>query len=193
MNAIIRRGFTIVELMVVIVVIVILALITAVVFTSVREQAEDTKVADAAVKVADALQLFSAKYGHAPKGGYGSTTAITGNECADGSNGFATSGVYACTVEDSLAASGYLPQGYMAALPKNTLYNPASTKNLSIMVYIVTVSGKSKAMVFYTMRAASEEDTTKFNNQLTQCGYNPSGTISQRDAWGMRNGICVSL
>lgn len=188
-----RAGFTIVELLIAVAVILILAVIVVVMYDGMQERANDTKLRDATVKVASAIQLFTAKYDHPPRGGFGSTTAISGNECADGENGFIASQEYLCSVEDTLVASGYLPQGFIASLPKNTVYNPTSTTNLSIMVHLQTVSSKQKAMVFHAMEAPSSADTATFNAELTKCGIDPGGTVPQRDSWGMRNGLCVDL
>ena len=188
-----RAGFTIVELLIVVAVIVILATIVAVMYDGAQERASDTKLRDAAVKVASAVQLFTAKYDHAPRGGEGASSVLSGSECANGSGGFIVSGQYTCTLEDTLVASGYIPQGFVAGLPKNTRYSPSSTRNLSLMVYYRTVGTKQKAMVFHAMEAPNSGDTTKFNAEMTKCGYTVGGTIDARDTYGMRNGICVDL
>lgn len=189
-----KQGFTVVELVVVIAVIAILATIVSVMYVTVQGQARDTQLRDAARKVVDAIQLFNSRYQHFPAGGSGSNSAIGSNsECADGANGWFAKGTYGasgCTVEDTLVASGYLPTGFSAKLPKNKLFNPTSTNNLSLMVY---KSGTDKVMVFYTMEDQSDADRTQFNAELTKCGYNPAGTVSQRDSWGMRGGICADL
>lgn len=194
MKQTLRQGFTIVELVVVIAVIAILATIVSMMYVTVQEQARDTQLRDAARKVVDAIQLFNSRYQHFPAGGSGSNSAIGSNsECADGANGWFAKGTYGasgCTVEDTLVASGYLPTGFSAKLPKNKLFNPTSTNNLSLMVY---KSGTDKVMVFYTLEAATSEDTAAFNTQLTRCGYAPAGPIKQRDSWGMRGGICADL
>ena len=190
-----RRGFTLVELVIVVAVIAILATIVSVMYVNVQEQARDTKLRDAASKVAGAIQLFYSKYERMPRGGSGSTAAIgSGTECADGANGWfakGTHGASGCTVEDTLVASGYLPVGFSDSLPKNTLYLPTSTPNLSIMIYTPPAAGK--VMVFYTLEAATSKDTAAFNTQLTRCGYTPADPISQRDSYGMRGGVCADL
>lgn len=188
-----RAGFTIVELLIAVAVIIILATVVVVMYDGIQERAGDTKLRDAAVKVGSAVQLFSAKYERNPRGGIGSSSTITGTECANGSGGFVVSQEYTCTLEDTLVASGYLPAGFIAGLPKNTRFNTASTRNLSVMAYFVTVSSKPKVMVFHAMEAPSSSDTAKFNAELTKCGYNPAGTVAQRDTNGMRNGLCVDL
>ena len=187
-----RRGFTLVELVIVVAVIAILATIVSVMYVKVQEQARDTKLRDAASKVAGAIQLFYSKYERMPRGGSGSTAAIgSGTECAGGANGFFAKTVYTCSIEDTLVASGYLPVGFSDTLPKNTLYAPTSSLNLSLMVEIPPTAGK--VMVFYTLEAATSKDTAAFNTQLTRCGYTPAGPIEQRDSYGMRGGVCADL
>lgn len=191
-----RAGFTMVELLVVVAVIVVLAMIVVVMYDDIQERASDTKLRDASVKVANAIQLFTAKHQHFPRGGYGATSAISGTECADGVNGWLAKGAYGaggCTVEDTLIASGYLPAGFSADLPRNTLHTLGSGSNASIMVYKRTVSGKEKVMVFHAMEAPSDSDTATFNTELTNCGYTPAGSVPPRDTYGMRNGICVDV
>ena len=187
-----RRGFTLVEIVIVLAVIAILATIVSVLYVNVQEQAGNTKLRDVASKVAGAIQLFYSKYERMPRGGSGSTAAIgSGTECADGANGFFAKTVNTCSIEDTLVASGYLPVGFSDSLPKNTLYSPTSTPNLSIMIYTPPAAGK--VMVFYTLEAATSKDTAAFNTQLTRCGYTPAGPISQRDSYGMRGGVCADL
>ena len=189
------RGFTIVELVVVIAVLAILVAITAALYQNAQMQARDAKNADAADKFADAAQLFAAKYGHFPKGGSGSTSPIgSGTECADGLNGWAAYG-YQCDVEDSLVASGYLPAGFVLAMSPNVEYYPTrTTGDLSMMVYKATASGNpvvSKWMVMYSMEDPSADDTAHFNSELTKCFGSVPATYSPRDTYKMRNGICV--
>ncbi len=190
-----RHGFTIVEMVIVIAVIAILVTIVSVAYVNIQEQARNTKLKDAASKVAGAVQLFYSKYERMPRGGSGATATIgSGTECADGVNGWFAKGTYGtggCTVEDTLVASGYLPAGFSASLPKNTLYAPTSSLNLSLMVYAPPAAGK--IMVFYTMEGATSEDAATFNTQLTRCGYVPANPISQRDTYGMRGGVCADL
>lgn len=186
-----RLGFTIVEVAIVVSVIAILATIVVVNYNGVQQRGRDVKLADAADKIADAVQLFASNQGHFPAGGSGSTTAIgSSRECVDGSNGFTSTGNYTCSIEDTLSASGYLPKGFTAKLPANKVYS-SNAYNQATMVYLVSTTNRT-AMVFYSMENPTSSDTARFNAQLTQCGYNPAGTVAPRDTYGMRNGICIN-
>jgi prepilin-type N-terminal cleavage/methylation domain-containing protein len=185
------RGFTIIELTVVVVVIGILAAIVTVSYNGIQQRARDAQLSDAADKIKDAVQLFTVNKGHFPAGGSSSTSAIgSGTECIDGSNGFVASGNYTCSIEDSLKASGYLPSGFVSKLPANKVYS-SSSYNQAVMVYVANASTRL-AMVFYSMENPASSDTTHFNAELTKCGYNPGGTVIQRDTYGMRNGTCFN-
>ena len=190
-----RPGFTIVELVVVIVIIAILAIITAVLYNSAQKQSRDVALADAADKVADAIQLYTQRKGQWPKGGYSTIVAANGGECSDGGDGgFFGQGSYTCTTEETLVNAGYLPAGFSSSLPINTVYG--KTSKYAIMTYNYNLTpgkqGTNKGMVYYAMEDPTADDTAHFNAEMQKCGIAPSGTVSPRDSWGMRNGICIS-
>lgn len=187
------RGFTIVELLVVIVILAILSTLVFVAYDKAQMQARDSKLRDAADKVADAVQLFASNTGHFPAGGMSSTTAIgAAKECVDGFNGYFDKGLYTCTVEDTLVASGYLPGNFSVGLPNNTIFGPGR----GIMVYdmkYLTGTSTGKGMVFFALESVSAADTAKFNSEMTKCGINIAGSVIQRDSYGMRSGICFQF
>lgn len=184
-------GFTLVELSIVIAVIGILVTIGVISYRGSQDRAHDLQIRDAATQVADQIQLFASNYGHFPRGGYGSTTAIgAGTECADGAAGWFGSSIYTCTVEDTLVASKYLPSGFSVGLPQMPGYS-VGTSSRAIMVYVANPTTKL-AMVYYYLASPTSSDTANFNDELTKCGYNPAGVIGPRDSYGMRNGICIN-
>lgn len=189
-----EKGFTIVEMLVVIVIIAILVMVTATIYQSAQRQVRDAKNADAADKFADAIKLFAAKNEHFPIGGAGSTSPIgAATECADGVNGWAATG-YQCDIEDTLVASGYLPAGFVASQSPNPLYPSNTTGSQAFMVYVAATTGSppvKKAMVMYSMEDPSSDDTAHFNQELTKCYGSVPVTYSPRDTYGMKNGICV--
>lgn len=189
MYRVLRRGFTLVELLIVVVVIVILVRIVIVMFDGVQLKANNTKVFDAAVKVGDSLQLFYTKYGHYPIGGIGSTAALSGTECADGADGFISSGIYTCTVEDVLVANKYLTTNYSSSIPQNVNYAPTAA-NYAIYVRSTGVT-TGKILVMYNIDSPSAADTTKFQTQVTKCGLTWASISTQRTTYGMQGGICI--
>lgn len=196
MNTPARRGFTIVEMIIVIVVLSILVMITASIYRSAQVQARDARNVDGMDKFADAISLFTAKNQHVPRGGWGSTSAIgASTECADGVNGWAATG-YQCDVEDTLVASGYLPSGFTAGLSPNPVYPSNTTGSQSLMVYVANTAGTppvSKVMVMASMEAPTSDDTAHFNSELTKCYGSVPASYTPRDTYGMRNGVCLVL
>lgn len=185
-----QRGFTLVELIIVIIVISILAAIISIAYTSVQKEARDTKNVDGMHKFADAIELFISKNQHFPKGNWGSSAPIgTGTECIDGGNGFAGHGMYKCTIEDTLVASGYLPSGFTVNLSRNTKY-PYADGRAALMVYNV---GTTKAMVMTSMENPSSQDAANFSAELVKCyGSDPGSGYSPR-GYNMSNGICITF
>ncbi len=176
------RGFTIVELLVVIVVLAILATLVFVAYDKSQMQARDTKMRDAADKFADAIKTMHARNGSFPAGGLSSTTsanATTG--CADGANGFqtynylATNANYKCTLGDAAVATGLLPDTLFTGLPKNTRFGTSADV---FMVY----SCNSKYYLFYAVEDPAAAETAAINALIVSC----ASLASARDTYGMR-------
>lgn len=73
-----QKGFTIVELLIVIVVIAILAAISIVAFTGVQQRARDTQRAANAKTVSDAFSAYNADKGYWPGNAAGASVTTTG-------------------------------------------------------------------------------------------------------------------
>lgn len=177
-----HRGFTIVELLIVIVVIAILATISIVAYNGIQARANDAKTISAVNQIEKALRLYATDNGPDIKGGYGSTAVPAGSPCVDGVSGFFGSGTYACSVEDTLVASRLLPKGMTASLPANTYYQTASGGKSSIMFY--TCGSASKYGLYWTLRSPSASDSASIDDTLASCGNN----VMLRDTYGMRAG-----
>lgn len=188
-----RRGFTIVELLIVIVVIAILAAITLVAYNGIQTRANDTRIRDAAAKFATALQLWAIDHGSTLKGNWGSTTAtLSSGNCSDGSgSGFAGSGAYQCTTEDFLRAGGYLPANFTSSLPRNTLYYN-QPGGFDLMIYGCGAPGLYA--LYWTLQQPTSQDTTSLNTAFNQCdGGNPASQHVARDSYGMRAARIIQL
>lgn len=182
------RGFTIVELLIVIVIIAILAAITIVAYNGIQARANDTRVREGAAQFERALLRWSIDHGNVLRGNSGSTVALSGDNCTDGGgSGFVGTGSYPCTTEDILAAKELLPQGYLAKLPKNPHYTSTDGRR-SIMLYTCG-SGTGVYALFWTLHQPTDSDTNNVSSALTQCGV----STNVRDTWGMRAAKIIRL
>lgn len=184
-----KQGFTIVELAIVIVILAVLTTMLAVMYNSAQTQSRDVKIRDAADKLADSVKLFIAKNGRFPNGGSGSTSVISGSECANGSGGFAITGS-TCTIGESLIASGYLPSNFFDSLPQNTTYSNQA-KNYSLMVFNHDTTNK-RAVVLYTLEGATPTDDARFDAAAADCGsMTPTDKANYVSQYNMRGMICI--
>jgi len=175
------RGFTIVELLIVIVVIAILAAISIVAYNGIQARANDSKMRAGVNQFEKALRLWVEDHPLPIRGGSGSTVAASNGECADGGAGWLPSGTYVCSIDDALISAGSLPSGFMLGMPKNTYYSAVTNGRVSTMFY---GCGTGRYSLYWTLQNPTAEDSTSVDNTLATCG-NP---ITLRDTYGMRAG-----
>lgn len=180
------RGFTIVELLIVIVVIAILAIIALVAYNGIQERALDTRIRQAASDVEKAMKIWALDHGSVLKGGSGSTVAVSNGECTNGGGGFFGSVTYTCTAEDALVSGGQLPSGFSTRLPANKYYSTASGGRLSMMLY---GCGTGKYALYWTLRSPSASDITSVTDTITSCS-NPANI---QTTYGMRAGRIIDI
>lgn len=189
MKSVLRKGFTIIELIIVIVIIAILATITAVLYINAQQQARDLQVRDSADKVADALRLFVTQKGHFPAGGTGSTSLAydANGECTTGSGeGAVVTGDASCTIGDTLIKTGYLEEGFFNKLPANEEYDPSVANNLSILVKKVDAT---HMLVYFWVGSPETQDSAHLSQQMSLCGV--GGTPAEVSTYKMKNAHCV--
>ena len=186
------RGFTIVELLIVIVVIGILAAISIVSYNNVSARANDSRVREGVAQFEKALKMWSAETGdNTPLGGSGSTQGLSGGKCPDGSGmGFVGRGVYACTAEEILSSAGYLPLNFTRNLPSNTYYGTTNAGSFSIMFY--GCGGNGRYLLLWTLRGPSDQDFAARSEAMSACGRNPTTDLTV-STWGMRGAKVVQL
>lgn len=181
-----QRGFTIVELLIVIVVIGILATVTIVSYVGVQDRAKDASMRVAANEVEDALQQWGLDRGDSIKGGWGSTTAAGASGCSDGLNGFFDSGAYTCTVEDALVSARLLPLGFSSKLPDNPV---ASSGGWTMMIYYCPNYEVGSYALYWNLRQPNTQDSDSIDDTLAACGH----SAGLRDNYGMRAAKIIEL
>ena len=142
------RGFTIVELIVVITSIAILASITAVSYSSSRDNAMDARIRSTARTVGDAIALYESKNGN-----------LSFPEGALGQSGGA---------DDTLIPS-YLRTGYRNDI---TSKNVASAND--IFVWYSCNDGSGGFVVYASLNRPAVEDTANFSTIRSKCGQTNS-------------------
>lgn len=185
----VKRGFTIVELLVVIIVIAILATLTTVLYLDAQKQARDTAIRDAADKFSQAIELMSSKTngGAMIKGGYGSTTSVTSTGCADGGGGYQAPGYatrdanFKCTLGDAVIAGGYLTSAFFTSLPPNV-----ADGNTPLTDFIVQwCSGDSRYYLFYSQEMPSSDSLAAVNNVLNTVCTSQIPNVGGRNMGGV--------
>jgi prepilin-type N-terminal cleavage/methylation domain-containing protein len=175
------RGFTIVELLIVIVVIAILAAISIVAYNGVQARANDSKMRAGVNQFEKALKLWVLDHPLPIRGGSGSTVAASNGTCTDGASGWLPSGTYVCSIDDALVSAGNLPSGFMLGMPRNTYYSAVTNGRVSTMFY---GCGTGRHSLYWTLQNPTAEDSASIDDTLTTCG-NPT---TLRDTYGMRAG-----
>lgn len=174
-----KKGFTVVELLIVIVVMALLATMIALAYGSAQNQAYDTKKRDAFDKFVDALSLWSAaNKGTVPYGGWNSSGGSVYNtdkeNCTNPGN-LAMAGWqdynmktvnptnYGCTLGDVLVNGGYLPETLFTELPHDEgVYN--------FMVYACPTDASGRTLIVMgNLASAKPEDTTNFDSTFNAC------------------------
>ncbi len=168
-----NKGFTVIELLIVIAVIGILATLTYIAYSGIQTKARDTIVKNAAKQLGVELQRFAADTGKTP--------LQTGGGWGGQGSGFISSQYtgdpnYPLATETVLNNAGYLPAGFTQNLPVNKQYNSSA---YTLMLY----GCGAKYVIYFSLEAPTSSDTTNFNNAVTQCGNTNVAGINMKGAY----------
>lgn len=178
-----QKGFTIVELIVVIIVVAILATMIALSYNNAQIQSRDTAIRDAADKLVDTIRVVQTRLGYFPKGGTSSTTAASSTTgCIDGNGGYIWPGYtgVTCSIGDGLVAMGYLPPAFFTGL-QSTNITQGGTNAQIFMVYQCGTS----YYLFYFLENPSSAEQTSYSNATGASGPCVS-VASTTNSAGMR-------
>lgn len=175
------NGFTIVELLIVIVVIGILAAITIVAYNGIRARANDARMKSIVSQIDRGIMLWNTDSNELPKGGWGSTVAFNGTNCADGSGGWINTGVYTCALEQLLRSNNYIPAGIITGAPVNKGYAGSTNGNRSFMFY--PCSGQNQFALYWYLESPSAEDTANLTSvESAGCPTTPRTNYAMKAA-----------
>ncbi len=182
-------GFTIVELLIVIVVVAILAAISIVAFNGIQNRANDTALRNGMAQFEKALKLYAQDHGNTIPGSSGATKNSSGR-CVGGGSGYVGASIgYACSFEEELVATGYLPSDFIFKLPYNTYFGSASDGGRrSYMLYPCGTTGSGSYTLFTTLRAPSAEDDAAF-----QAAVSRGCASTMHTGYGMRLAKIIQL
>ncbi len=175
------KGFTIVELIVVIIVIAILATMISLAYNNAQIQSRDTAIRDAAQKFSETIKVMEIRQGSFPKGGAGSTTAVsTASGCVDGAGGWESYNYYSidtsyrCTLGDAAVAMGYLPATFFTTLPPNVGFG-----NTAAQDFMVQYCGTTYYL-FYTLEMPTAAETSNYTALISSGGvcYSVANSIT---------------
>lgn len=181
------RGFTIVELLVVIVVIGILAGLILNTYAGVQAKARDTQVRVAANEVAKALTIWSIDTGLLPSqsgAGAGSTAKNADGTCTGSTNytGWVL-GNQICTFYDILSGQKYLPSNFVESLPKNTVSSRYNASSYLMMLYGCAGTNGRGFVLMHALEAPNDNDKQNFDAVTAKGGLT---TATFRGTYGMQ-------
>lgn len=179
-----QKGFTIVELLIVILVIGILAAIIVVAYNGIQTRANDGQIKSAAYNVKSALTNYVAVNGTKPSGGWGSTQALTNGDCINGNGGFISKGIYTCDVEEVLVAKNLIPATLLSNLTPNKKFNNSASYNF--MLYDCTATS---IILLWYLEMPSASDTASYDSSISQC----TGMQDFRGSFGMQAAAIISF
>ncbi|OYX37172.1 hypothetical protein B7Z00_03795 [Candidatus Saccharibacteria bacterium 32-50-10] len=205
-----KRGFTVVELMVVVAVIVVLATVVAVGYQVARDNSRDSTRRAAAQQVEQAINTLRLhRDSRLLMGGYGSTlTADASGFCQHSSTYAYTSSTaanwvfysgtdttnYGCTTGSMLLGTKVLSSDFVDRLPENEEYTVAARKKDAAMVIYRCDTTNTRWMLFYYVRNQTSDEAASMTSALNDCPSISSTVHSQLvNTLKMRGAIEIKL
>lgn len=200
-----RRGFTVIELMVVIVVIGLLAGMVLFAYRGARDNSRDTARRAAVDQLVSAIDALKIKYPDQQinTGGYRGTPTAADALGANGLCPYASSGWvhhaghahYPCSIGDSLIANDLLRPEFFTTLPPNEVFATTDGRSAAMMIYKCNYDAADRTyLLYYYVKQPTAEETAEFQRlrQATSCDtVYPSDT--EINHYGMRAARKITL
>lgn len=178
------KGFTLIELMIVVVVVAIIVAVTVVAYNGVQSRARDTKIRAAAEHIQDALEIYIAQNGRRPNGGWGSSTAFSNGDCANGADGWFAKSTYTCTPDEVLTAANLIPADLITKLPPNKV-----SSNSPLYVFMLYgCPGGTKLKLMWYLESPSAQDIADYDAAHTACSLQDF-----RSSYGMQGAVLIDM
>lgn len=141
-----QRGFTIVELLIVVVVIAILAAITIVSYNGITQQAENTKTVNGVSQYARLVQSYAVKTGLYPVASY-ACLGPSGTRCANTTD--STAACFGAASASAQLAFETAMKTLVNAMPEVSSQAPACNGKTYSGAWYHSVDGRSTTLVYY--------------------------------------------
>ena len=183
------RGFTIVELLIVIVVIAILAAISIVAYNGINKRAQDSQIRSVANQFSKAFQRWSVEASAPTTPGASGSSAYTNGVCVGGGGGWVlASAGYACTIDTVLIGAGLISSSLMQNVPNTQASRPGSYSTFMLYGCPAIGTATTKYAMMYALNTPDTSETSKIRNECAGGGaYGPI------DTYGMNGGYTFSL
>lgn len=197
-----KRGFTVVEIIVVIVVLVVLATIGVIAYGAHQDSTSDTARRAAVSQIEQALAAFRLqKDGDINIGGYSTSAGgmDSNGVCTYSSNSgwvYQTAANHPCTVGAMLMNSGLLPADFFDKLMPNEDYRGSSDPKLASMMIYPCNSVKRSYLLYYYVKNPTIEETSSLSKLRTpgSCPQAVSSlSDSTMDSFGMKAAVEIKL
>lgn len=211
-----KRGFTVVELVIVVVVVVLLSTIAALGYRSAQDDSRDTTRRAAVQQIEQAIQALKLKYDEQIYVGSYVTSSLatrvpdanglcnyngtSTNSSTTGSNWLyyeGTSTYYPCTLGQSLILNGLLPADFFTKLPDRDNYTmtAAMTRSSSMVLYSCDAGPATSRrwILYYYLASPTPEESASVDALWGSCATTSPSLSALKTTLGMKAAVELNL
>ena len=191
-----QRGFTVVEIMVVILVIAVLATIITFVYRDAQIEARDTARRATAQQVENAIGLLKFHTNTIETGGWTNDTSLgpdANGLCRYSSQGwiYYDSSSYPCTMGHQLMNVKLLPKDFFETIQPNKESESPVPRQQAMMIY--RCDNNNRWLLYYHLEKPSPEDTNNLTRLRSGCPNNGVSEYNLLNVYKMRGAIEIRL